>query len=229
MGNTDRWRAQSYLAASTANSELYFGRTFRGGIRFRTLCAECNNGLGAKEDKALISFCERVKKIIESPILRSPMSRVPAKPNLIYRGLLGHLVAANDSGVPSAFDTDARELFFRRRDLRSATYSLFYWIYVDDALFLMRNAYHTVWHPRVEVRPIQIAKMYPLAFMFVQEPWFLGLPNMRSFLRANDEQEYDVPIWIYRRDTSPVWPVVAEQQNIILLAGNSFGLVGNRA
>ena len=228
MGNHDRWNAKSYLTTSTANTDLFFGRRFNGGVRFRTLCSDCNNGLGGREDKAIGAFFERIRKLVESPLIIESNVNVMAKPNLIYRGLLAHLVSANDNGVPSGFDLEARELFFGKRNLNQSSWNLFYWMYTGSKLFLMRDAYHTVWHPRVKLVPIHVLKFFPLAFMFTQEPWFLGLPNMRLFLRPKDVEEIDVPIDLGRRDTHPFWPVTASPHNMILLGGNSFGLIGER-
>lgn len=228
VGNYDRWSARSYLTASTANTDLIVGRRFHNGLRFKTLCADCNNGLGGKEDKAIGDFYEQTRKLVESSLIIRFTVQVTARPNQIYRGLLAHLVSANDNGVPSAFDLEARELFFRRKDLKLSSWNLFYWLYVGPQLFLMRHAYHTRWFPTVEVVPIHVLKFYPLAFMFTQEPWFLGLPNMRSFLRPRDEDEFDVPLDVGRRDAHPHWPATASRSNMILLGGDSFGLVGKR-
>ncbi len=163
VGNFGRWEARSYLAASTANQDLLYGRRFNGGVRFRTLCADCNNRLGATEDKTVAAFFESIRKLIESPIILTSTLKVTTKPNQLYKGLLAHLVAANDNGIPNSFDVEARELFWGRRPLLSSTWSLFYWIFVGPELFIMRNAYHTVWHPTVEVRAIMLLKLYPLA------------------------------------------------------------------
>jgi hypothetical protein len=224
VGNFDHWNAQSYLTVSAADRELFYGRRFNGGLRFKTLCAECNNGLGGKEDKAIINFFERVRKLLNSRVILLSRMQVPARPNQI----LAHLVSANESGVPSAFDVEARELFFGKKSLSLSSWNLFYWIYLCPNLFLMRNAYYTVWHPTVTVTPIQVLKFFPLAFMFTQEPWFFGLPNMRSFLRSEDDEVVDLPVELQAKDGHPVWPVVPESINSILLAGNSFGLIGEK-
>lgn len=111
LGNDGRWIARSYLTSATGDKDLIFGRQSRGGIRFRTLCKECNNGLGGREDKALLDFFERTSKLTNSPLILSPLMRISAKPNLIYKSLLAHIVAANDTGIPTAFDIEARNLF----------------------------------------------------------------------------------------------------------------------
>jgi hypothetical protein len=229
VGNTDWWIAQSYMVASTANSDLIVGRNFRGGLRFRTLCATCNNSiLGGKLDKAIGAFFSAVRKLVESPLLISGTVNVAARPNEIYKGLLAHMVSANDNGVPSAFDVEAREIVFGKRSLNLSSWSLFYWIYKGDEIFLMRHAYHTVWHPMVRVIPMHVLKLYPLGFMFAQEPWFMGLPNMRSYLQRRDEDEIDLPVQLGRVEDYPTWPVVATRTSMILLGGDAFGLVARR-
>jgi hypothetical protein len=134
--------------------------------------------------------------------------KVTTRPNKLYKGLMAHLVAANDNGIPNPFDMEARELFFGRRALRWSTWSLFYWVFTGPELFIMRNAYHTIWHPTVELRPMMLLKLYPLAFMFVQEPWFIGVPNMRLFLRDRDDEDAEIPIELWRKDSHPFWPAV---------------------
>jgi hypothetical protein len=228
VGNDGFWIGRSYLTAVSEGKEMFRGRAFKGGLRFRTLCHDCNTGLGGREDKAIIDFFDRVRKLVESRIITSPIVRVPAKPNLIYKGLLAHLISANDSGVPCSFDSEAREIFFGRRDIRLSSWNLFYWIFTGSSIFLMRNAYHTQWHPTVEVTPIQILKSYPLGFMFAQKPWFMGLPNMMQFRQSHDDDETDLPIILPMREGHQHWPAVPVGNTSVLLAGNTFGLVANK-
>lgn len=216
------------MSASTANQDLVLGRQFRSGLKFRTLCKSCNNGLGGREDKAIADFFARVRNIAESPLILSELIRVPAKPNLIYRGLLAHLVSANDNGVPSAFDLEARNIFFGKQSMRTGSWSLFYWIYTGPDVFVMRNAYYTLWHPKVEVIPIQIIKIYPLAFMFIQRARFGGFPNVLSFTRNRDEEEFSLPIFTRIRNRMTKWPIVVSPKNLIMMAGNTAGFIGSR-
>lgn len=224
-GNTDRWVARSYMTTASGSEELYFGREFRGGVRFRTLCASCNNGLGAKEDRAIIDFYERVRKLVESPLTITGTIKVPAKPNQIIKGLAAHITSANDSGCPSTFDGEARNLFFGRKPLSLSSWNLFYWIYRNDSMFLMRDAFLATWSPTVQLFPMHILKAYPLAFLFTQKPSFLGTPNMMMFIQKNDNDEFDVPVDLHRFENHPVWPVAAGPNEAIFLGGSSFGLV----
>ena len=93
---------------------------------------------------ALVDFYNRVRKIAESPLLLSPLMRIPAKPNLIIRSLFAHMAAANDSGRPSFFDDEARAIFQNKKSLHFSSWNLFYWIYLGKNLFLARSLFHTV-------------------------------------------------------------------------------------
>jgi hypothetical protein len=227
VGNDGRWIAHSYLTTASADKELIFGREFRSGIRFRTICADCNNKLGGREDKALTNFFEKTSKLLNSPLILTSTMRIPAKPNLIYRAVLAHLIAANDSGVPTAFDIEGRNIFNGKQNLRLSSWSLFYWIYNGPSIFVMRNAYYTIWHP-LEIVPIQILKCYPLAFVFAQKPWFGGLPNLLQFVQSRDDEEIELPLLMGARENHETWPAVPVGNTSILLAGDSFGFVGNR-
>lgn len=229
-GNTDNWVGRSYLTKIGAgNEDLYFGRHFKGGFRFKTLCQECNSSLGGREDQALADFFERVRKIIESPVLLgTPIVGVTAKPNLLLRGMFAHLASANDDGRPCPFDAEAREIFFKKRELHQSSWNLFYWLYLGKKLVVTRNIFHATWSPKVDVRPMFFLKLYPLAFLFLQESWFMGLPNVRKFLRQKDDDEVDLPLQVFRYDVNPYWPATTSDSNIIMLGGNHFGLVGER-
>jgi hypothetical protein len=228
VGNAKAWTTRSWVTALSAkNRETFYPRHFKGGLKFKTLCKDCNGGLGGQEDKALGDFYERVTKLVESSILMgAPIVKLAAKPNLIYRALLAHLVSANDSGIPCSFDDEVREIFSGKRALRDCTWNLFYWLYLGDNLFVMRNVYYMMWHPRVILRPMFILKLYPLAFLLTQESWFVGCPNARKFLCRSEEEEVELPLQVFRCDLDPVWPAMASDKNMLMAGGSTFGLVG---
>lgn len=228
VGNHDAWLAQSYMTTMTADQELLFGRRFSRGIRFRTLCEECNNALGNSEDRALVDFYRRIQKLVDSPLRLPDTTVVAARPNLIIRGLYAHLASANDNGMPNVFDIEAREIFFHKRSLRLASWNLFYWVYQGPTMFLMRSAFLASFGSNVEIDHVHILKASPLAFAFSQRPTLHGLPNMMKFVQQNDQAEVELPIILNRRDPHPVWPAVPYGNQVIFLGGSSYGLVAQQ-
>jgi len=230
VGNTNEWVTRSYMTALTSrNEDVFFPRHFKGGLKFKTLCAECNSRLGGREDKALQNFFDQVRKLTESPIiLGTPVIKVVGQPNLIFRGLLAHLTSANDSGMPCIFDDEARQIFFNKRPLRQSSWNLFYWLYLGTNLFVTRNVFYMTWHPTVEVSPMFLLKLYPLAFLLSHDSWFMGCPNIRKFVCPRDEDETELPIQVLRYDVDPFWPATPSNRNVIMGGGNTFGLLGSK-
>ncbi len=227
-GNFYRWRGLSYMTRISGNDENIGSRRFPSGIRFKTLCADCNNCLGGREDKALVDFYDCVRKIVESPLLLTPVMRIPAKPNLIIRSLFAHMAAANESGRPSFFDDEARAIFRNKKSLRLSSWNLFYWIYLGKDLFLARSLFQTVWSPILEVQEMFILKMYPLAFLFIKKPIFYGAANLMKFVQSRDEIEAEIPLLLFLSEDNPVWPAYTSNTNAIMFGGNAYGLVARR-
>lgn len=228
VGNFDRWRGLSYMTKMSGNDQEIGSRRFPSGIRFKTICADCNNRLGGREDKALIDCYESVRKIVESPLLLSPLMQIPAKPNLIIRSLFAHIAAANDDGQPSRFDDEARAIFNNKKSLRLSSWNLFYWVHLGKDLFLARSLFHTTWSPVVEVHEMFILKMYPLAFLFIKKPTFFGLPNLMKFIQSRDEEDAEIPLFPYVSENHPVWPAYTSDNSAIMFGRNAYGLVAQR-
>jgi hypothetical protein len=95
-------------------------------------------------------------------------------------------------------------------------------------LFVARSFFLTRWFPTVQMHEVQVLKIYPLAFLFTDAPYFYGLPNMMRFVRSRDEEEADLPVFLHRRENNPVFPVYATDDKAIFTRGNAFGLVARQ-
>ena len=73
-----------------------------------------------------------------------------------------------------------------------------------------------------------LLKLYPLAFLFAQGELVHGMSERRKFLCQRDEDEVELPVQVFKYDASPVWPATTTDKNIIMMGGNTFGLVGTR-
>jgi len=91
---------------SCGNHGLYKINTFpeitkwqfsRNGLKFKTICANCNNVLLGSTDKDLAEFCDRVKtylKGIKNNISYPNSYNIEINPQNIIKGVIGHLLAA---------------------------------------------------------------------------------------------------------------------------------------
>lgn len=77
-----------------ANRPKKSRRSSQNGVKFRSLCATCNNHhLGHTYDPELISFTDQVTHFLKSSVTLPPSTTVRIRPGYVTRAVLGHLLA----------------------------------------------------------------------------------------------------------------------------------------
>eukprot|EP00456_Euglypha_rotunda_P053942 TRINITY_DN4358_c0_g1_i6.p1 TRINITY_DN4358_c0_g1~~TRINITY_DN4358_c0_g1_i6.p1 ORF type:complete len:176 (+),score=20.57 TRINITY_DN4358_c0_g1_i6:78-605(+) len=111
------------------------------GVRFRSLCARCNNYyLGAIYDPALIEFAKRVSSTVTFRDSLPPVFSVIGKPNKIARAVFGHLAAAKVDGYGSWKGYEAlRDWFISGEGEMPEGMRLHYWLYPYQPQILVRG------------------------------------------------------------------------------------------
>lgn len=230
VGNAGLLLAQSYIVASTVRNSQHFPRKFANGLRFRTLCRDCNSRLGGGPDKEIMRFYQAVEKIVQTPFSVPHIVMIAARPNLILKGFFAHFVSATERRMDSPFDIDARDLFFGRKNLRQTKFNLFYWIYLGASQFLIRDAFLGDFSRGMRVTWTQVIKIFPLGVIIADQPSFRGLPNLRNYQQPRDDQETEVPLLVFARESHPTWPIHPDNSNVVLLGGaGSSGLIARPA
>ena len=101
------------------------------GVKYRTLCARCNNALlGGRYDPLLIDFTKRVSDLLASDLVLPAIMTVPTKPALLMRAIWGHLAAVGVDRYAKGPRTEEWRDFFLGETLPvPAGTSFYYWIY----------------------------------------------------------------------------------------------------
>lgn len=117
------------------------GRFSQSGVKYRTVCGQCNNGLlGAKYDPALISFSNQLTTILKSTLDLPSRLYVRAQPQAILRSLLGHISAQGVSRYPKGPQTEPiRDYFCDQSKPFPIGLHAFYWAYPFRPTVLMRD------------------------------------------------------------------------------------------
>ncbi|MHA1170293.1 MAG: hypothetical protein ACTSRU_20900, partial [Candidatus Hodarchaeales archaeon] len=76
----------------------------QNGVKFKTICKECNSKLGRLYDKDLNEFSIGVGRYISSSLKTPEVIRYRTKPNSIIRAILGHLLAVKSELDDLEFD-----------------------------------------------------------------------------------------------------------------------------
>lgn len=72
--------------------EKRYEQQYQNGIRFRTLCEQCNNNLlGVNYDIVLAAFTNQITQMVTSSITLPSIFKVSVKINRLCRAVCGHL------------------------------------------------------------------------------------------------------------------------------------------
>ncbi len=135
-------------------------------------------------------------------------------PNKLIKGIFAHLISANDASIPSAFDVEARDVYFGKIDLRQTRLNVFYWLYLGTGHLIMRD----VILARYQTAPMRIAwtqllKLFPIGIAVTDAASFYGFPNLRQFNTPRDDDEVEIPFFFDRYESNPVWPAMPSDRS----------------
>lgn len=79
------------IITSGVPKEKEYDKKYQNGIKFRSLCDNCNNDLlGVNYDKVLAEFTSQIMQIVKSSIALPPVFKVTVKINRLCRAACGH-------------------------------------------------------------------------------------------------------------------------------------------
>jgi hypothetical protein len=180
------------------------------GVKYRTLCASCNNGLlGSEYDGALIRMARQATSVITSEMLLPPTVALRVMPQRVVRSVLGHIAAQGvDRYEKGPITEPLRDYLLNSALPMLAGVRLCYWIYPHRPRVLIRDAaimhlFEGAEHSSCNHSVIWLMKCFPLAFAVLWDGGFKfenGAPQPRDFdaytnMRIDDE--VDLPIDLF--------------------------------
>ena len=189
----------------------------QNGVKFPTLCNQCNNRrLGKELDPALNDFSRRIAHIMRNAERLTFPSKVPisCKPQQIVRSIFGHLLASElREDMTSAPAAGPKRDLMRRYvmdpilDLPQE-FNVFFWPFCADYQVMLSG---TAMLKNNQIIKGDFLKYFPLAFWITYEAPISILSNMRDYellVRAssfNEEREIFVKTG-FQGSIRPDWP-----------------------
>jgi len=139
-------------------------RHFQNGVKYRTLCAKCNNDLGSFSDPALIAFADAMNVAAASGV---PVASVRCDVQAVMRSVVGHMCAIGVDRFDKGDATEPVKRYMQDRLVQLPdTLRLFWWafpfaeqVHMKDAgMFRLRKG-------AAELTTYWLLKFYPLAFL----------------------------------------------------------------
>lgn len=171
------------------------GRLSQNGVKYRTLCNDCNSGLlGGRYDPALIDFANTVAGYLASQLMLPEVVAIKTKPQLLARSVFGHIAAQGVDRYQKGPRTEEWARFFQDETLPMPEgMHLYYWIYPYRRQVLMRDAViGQLGLPGAAL--MWMMKFYPLAFLIWQSNTGLALKHrdLSVYRSAKPDDEIDV-------------------------------------
>jgi len=192
----------------------------QNGVKYRTLCADCNSRLlGADLDPHLIAFARRLQDVINADlVLPRPVVHVRSNPARVARAVFGHLLAAKVLREETATDTAMRACIHDLDGPIPDELRLFFWVYPYGQITVMRDFVMPSQRGNMEsVGFFSLMKFFPVGFLLANQDAYEGL---QRFEIPDDPRSAEIQV-----NLLPVrhkdWPEMIDEGNFVI-AGQSF-------
>lgn len=201
------------------------GRLSQDGVKFRTLCTNCNSELlGHRYDPELIRFSNTVGSLLKTTLSLPPRVNVRIAPQKVLRALCGHILAFGlDRPANGPFEEALASYFLDETMPFPAGVNLYYWVYPYNSQVLVRDCAMTDLKIREPV-VIKTMKYFPLAFMFTwEEPVEYGflLENLARFGQRGLSEECDLIVDL-QLVPPMIWPEAPSKSSFLVYGADAM-------
>lgn len=113
----------------------------QNGLKYRTICGDCNSLLGGKYDDELNNLVKTVLSFVESKLVLPQLITLIVKPLPIIKSVTGHILAAKKELDQVTYDKVFRAFVLDENAPVPEDLHLFYWVYPFDNTVVMRDFY----------------------------------------------------------------------------------------
>ncbi|MBL7203669.1 MAG: hypothetical protein ISS63_04975 [Desulfobacteraceae bacterium] len=185
------------------------------GLKFRTLCADCNSLLGQRYDPALNEFAIAVGRFLRTSLHLPELLHLEIRPTAVARAVLGHLLAARLSTVEAFFDPDIRTIVFDPDMTIPEDLSVFYWVHPYAQQIVFRDALMPKKRGGFsDFQRIGTLKYFPLGFLVTDASQYESLDALTHWRKEPSSTTIKIPIRI-KEVRDAFWPEAPTPGNFL--------------
>ncbi|MCA1995163.1 MAG: hypothetical protein LDL41_24405 [Coleofasciculus sp. S288] len=214
------------LQCLTANSDEQKSRISQNGVKYRTLCKQCNARLGHSYDPLLNEFALGVGRVLKSIVKVPPVIHYRTQPAALIRAILGHLLAAKAFIDNVDVDQKIRDFLFDEQAHLPEDIKIFYWIYPYQEIVVVRD----IVMPAIRGNFSKfgffsgILKYFPIAYLVCNLEKYEGLDELTVYRNIKLEEVAEIPIHL-TSIKHPLWPEITNDGNFIVGGLNLEGSI----
>lgn len=166
-----------------------YGKKYQSGIKYRTICENCNNVVLGEKDKWLKEFEVTVgKNVLEMSAHMPRFLKIDVPINKICKSICGHLLAAKDSIDECIVDERMREYVLSgTKSAEDCGIKIFSWLYLYNTTCVMRDVVtRGMNNNEMPKGMISFFSSFPLSFIVgVDDLVVPGLDNLGKYTTNN--------------------------------------------
>ncbi len=193
----------------------------QNGVKYRTICSQCNSKIGSDYDPILNDLNETVSKFLKSNLVLPRIQYFKTKPVRLIKAILSHLLSVKINIDEVTFDEAIRKFIFSETETIPDSINIFYWIYPYDTTVIMRDfLIPAIPGDFSSFTFSHLIKYFPLAFLITEKEEFRGLPNLTKYRNCSINDEVDIRIDL-KAINDYDWPERVDDSNILIASAET--------
>lgn len=193
----------------------------QNGVKYRTICSECNSKIGSEFDPELNKLNSSLIKFLQSSQVLPKYSLIKVKPVRIIKAILAHLQTAKHNIDEVVTDKEIRETLFSKEISMPESLHIHYWIYPFDCTVILRDFALPAEEGNFSNCALaDMIKYFPMAFIVSDKENFRGLDSLSQYRDLGIDDEVHLKIDLGKMNDLD-WPERVDENNIVFMSAES--------
>lgn len=196
-------------------------RISQNGVKYRTICCDCNSRIGSDFDPTLNELNKTLISYLTSGLVLPPYLFMKTKPYKLIKSILSHLVSAKHNIDETVVDKSIREMIFSDEICIPENLHIHYWLFPYDCTVILRDfAILNVEDKSKGASFCHIIKYFPLAFIVSDSENFRNMDSLSKFRNYKIDEEASIKIDLTNIQEFD-WPESVNESNVVFMSAES--------
>ncbi len=203
------------LQRLTASEDYQEHVISQNGVKFRTICKNCNEKLGWQYDFVLNDFARGVGTFLHTTLHLPEIVQYETKPNRLIRAICGHLLSAKREFENTKTDQILRNFIFDETAGFPNGLKILYWVYPYPYVVIIRDVVMPAVRRNFErLGFFSILKYFPIGYILCDLDGYEGLNDLSFYFTSNPEELVSIPIPL-NQVRHLEWPEIVDDGNFV--------------
>lgn len=193
----------------------------QNGVKYRTICRDCNSYIGTNYDPIINEFNKTISLFLKSELILPKKVNITTKPIRLIKGILSHILTAKLNIDSVLTDQRIRTYLSSDNEKLPDEINIYYWIYPYDCTIIMRD-FLVPTTPGIysETTFCDMVKSFPVTFLVGRTPNFRNLDSLTKYKNLGIDDEVEMPVNLQKLHDYD-FPERVDENNIVFMSAES--------